>query len=152
MGFVEMLHEQLKAAMKSGDTGRRDTFRLLQSALKNAAIELRKPATELSDEEALGVVRRLVKQRKDSIEQYQAGGREDLVAVEAAELEILTTFLPAEMPEAEVKKIVAEAINESGATSRKDIGRVMGVAMKKIAGRASGDMVKNAVMDLLPEA
>lgn len=137
--------------MKSGDTERRDVIRLLQSALKNAAIEWRKPAADLSDEEVQGVVRRLVKQRKDSIEQYRAGGREDLVENETKEMIILSEFLPAEMPEAELRQLVAEALAETGITSRKDMGKAMGAAMKKVAGRASGDAVKAVVMELLPE-
>ncbi len=152
MGLVATLNEGLKAAMKSGDTERRDVIRLLQSALKNAAIEWRKPAADLSDDEVQGVVRRLVKQRKDSIEQYRAGGREDLVENETKEMIILSEFLPAEMPEAELKQLVAEALAEAGITSRKDMGKAMGAAMKKIAGRATGDAVKAAVMELLPES
>lgn len=152
MGLVVTLNEELKAAMKSGDTERRDVIRLLQSALKNAAIEWRKPASDLSDEEVQGVVRRLVKQRKDSIEQYRAGGREDLVANETKEMVILSEFLPAEIPEAELKQLVSEALVEAGITSRKDMGKAMGAAMKKIAGRASGDLVKAAVTELLPES
>jgi len=151
MGLVATLNEELKASMKSGDTERRDVIRLLQSALKNAAIEWRKPAADLSDEEVQGVVRRLVKQRKDSIEQYRAGGREDLVENETKEMIILSEFLPAEMPEAELRQLVAEALAETGITSRKDMGKAMGAAMKKVAGRASGDAVKAVVMELLPE-
>ena len=141
-----------EGSYESGDTERRDVIRLLQSALKNAAIEWRKPAADLSDDEVQSVVRRLVKQRKDSIEQYRAGGREDLAENEMKEMVILSEFLPAEMPEAELKQLVAEALAEAGIVSRKDMGKAMGAAMKKIAGRASGDLVKAAVMDLLPES
>lgn len=151
MGLVDTLTEELKSAMKNGETDRRDVIRLLQSALKNVAIEWRKPAAELSDDEVQGVVRRLVKQRKDSIEQYRAGGREDLAANEEKEVNILADFLPAEMPEAELRQLVTEAITESGVTTRKEMGKVMGVAMKKVAGRASGDAVRAMVMQVLPE-
>lgn len=151
MGLVATLNEGLKTAMKSGDAERRDVIRLLQSALKNAAIEWRKPTADLSDEEVQGVVRRLVKQRKDSIEQYRAGGREDLVENETKEMIILSEFLPAEMPEAELRQLVAESLAETGIVSRKDMGKAMGAAMKKVAGRASGDVVKAVVMELFPE-
>lgn len=151
MGLVATLNEGLKTAMKSGDAERRDVIRLLQSALKNAAIEWRKPAADLSDEEVQGVVRRLVKQRKDSIEQYRAGGREDLVENETKEMVILSEFLPAEMPEVELRQLVAESLAETGIVSRKDMGKAMGAAMKKVAGRASGDAVKAVVMELLSE-
>lgn len=152
MGLIAILGDQLKASMKTGNTERRDTIRLLQSALKNTAIDLRKPATELSDEEVQSVIRRLVKQRKDSAEQYRAGNREDLALNEEKENAILSEFLPAEMPDQELRALVSEALSEFGAISRKDMGKAMGAAMKKVSGRASGDAVKNIVMELLPEA
>ncbi len=149
MSLFQTIGDQLKEAMKSGDTARRDTLRLLQSAVKNAAIDKRKPAAEFSDEEIVEVIRRMVKQRKDSIEQYRAGGREDLAAQEQAELELLSGYLPASMPEAELRAIVEETIKETGATSKGDMGKVMGAAMKKVTGRATGDEVRAVVESLL---
>lgn len=138
--------------MKNGDTERRDTIRLLQSALKNAAIDLRKPMDDMSDEDVRAVIRKLVKQRKDSILQYRAGSREDLAEREEKELSILSEFLPVEMGEEEVRNVVSGVLAECGAVSRKDLGKVMGHAMKTIAGRASGDTVRRIAMELLPES
>lgn len=149
MSLYATIGEQLKDAMKSGDTAKRDTLRLLQSAAKNFAIDKRKAAPELSDEEVVEVIRRMVKQRKDSIEQYRAGGREDLAAQEMAELELLSVYLPASMPEAELRVLVEEAIRETSATSKGEMGKVMGIAMKKVAGRATGDEVRAVVESLL---
>lgn len=152
MGLIAIFQDELKAAMKNGDTERRDTIRLLQSALKNTAIDLRKPLADMSDEDVQAVIRKLVKQRKDSILQYRAGSREDLAEREERELRILSEFLPVEMEEEEVRVIVSGALAECGAVSRKDLGKAMGCAMKTIAGRASGDTVRRIVMELLPES
>lgn len=151
MGLVLMLTEQLKAAMKQGETKRRDVIRFLQSALKNAALDARVPVTELSDDAVHAVIRRLVKQRKDGIAQYEAGGRKDLVENETEEMAILMEFLPAEMPEGEVRELVSAALLECRAVSRKDLGKAMGAAMRKVDGRASGDTVKRLVEEALPE-
>lgn len=134
--------EELKVAMKSGDILKRDTIRFVQSAVKNEAIELRKSATELSDEEVLLVIKKISKQRKDSIAQYQAANRMDLVEKEQAELALIEVYLPAQLPEAEVERIVREAITETGATDRGALGKVMGVAMKKAAGQADGNVIR----------
>ncbi len=149
MGLIILLQNQLKEAMKSGDTERRDTIRFLQSALKNTAIEVRKSTVDLSDDEALVVVRRLAKQRKESIVQYRNGGREDLAQCEERELKILNEFLPAEMPEEEVRKLVAEVIAECGATSLKEQGKVIGMTMKKGAGCISGEVLQRIVKTYL---
>ena len=97
MGLIAVFQDELKTAMKNGDTERRDTIRFLQSALKNTAIDLRKPVTDMSDDDVRSVIRKLVKQRKESIVQYRAGSREDLAKQEEKELGILSEFLPAEM-------------------------------------------------------
>lgn len=141
--------EELKVAMKSGDTVRRDTIRFVQSAVKNEAIELRKPAAELSDEEVLSVIKKISKQRKDSIAQYQAANRMDLVEKEQAELALIEVYLPAQLPEAEVERIVREAIAETEATDKSALGKVMGVAMKKVAGQADGNVIRNIAERLL---
>lgn len=151
MALVIRITEDLKGALKSGDVFRRDVLRFLSSALKNEAIDLRKPVTDLSDDEAQAVIRRSVKQRKDSVASYRAGGREDLAVKEEAELHLLEGYLPAELPAEEIDRIVAEAIATLGPVTKKDLGRVMGVAMKQIAGRAGGDAVKAAVLAALPE-
>ncbi len=141
--------EELKAAMKSGDVLKRDTIRFVQSAVKNEAIEMRKPASELSDEEVLAVVKKLSKQRKDSIAQYQAANRMDLVEKEQAELALIEVYLPAQLPEAEVERIVREAIAETGATDKSALGKVMGVAMKKATGQVDGNVIRTIAERLL---
>jgi len=149
MGLHERIRGEMKQAMKAGDAQKRDTLRFLESALKNEAIEKRKPVTELTDDEVIAVVKRMAKQRMDSIESYRAGGREDLAAKEEAELLFLKGYLPAEMPIEEVRQLVTEAVSESGATSKADFGKVMGLAMKKVAGRADGMIVKKFLEEIL---
>jgi uncharacterized protein YqeY len=151
MALILAVAEDLKAALKSGDTFQRDALRFLSSALKNEAIDLRKPLTDLTDEETEAVIRRSVKQRRDSITSYRTGGREDLAVKEEAELHLLEKYLPAELSAEEVEKIVAAVIAEAGPFTGKDMGKVMGLVMKKIANRASGDAVKTVVARLLPE-
>lgn len=149
MSLYQTLSDDLKQAMKAGDAFRRDTLRLLQSAVKNIAIDKRVAPADMSDEEVMDVIKKLVKQRKDSIEQYTAGGRADLAAKENEELTLLATYLPAAMPEEELQSIVKEALAEAGISSKEQIGQAMGVVMKKIAGRAPGDDVKRVVASLL---
>jgi uncharacterized protein YqeY len=149
MNLHERIRGELKDAMKAGDAEKRDTLRFLESAVKNEAIEKRKPVTELSDEEVVAVVKRMAKQRMDSIESYRAGGRKDLVAKEEAELLFLKGYLPAEMPVEEVIGLVREAVTESGAVSKADFGKAMGLAMKKVAGRADGSVVKKCLEEVL---
>lgn len=149
MSLYETIGTHLVEAMKSGDTLRRDTLRLLQSAIKNVAIEKRKAAAEFSDSEVEDVVRRLVKQRKDSVEQFRRGAREDLALKEEAELSLLSVYLPRAMAEDELRALVASALEESRITTKSQIGQAMGVAMKKVAGRAMGDDVRRIVESLL---
>jgi len=149
MALYETIGTHLKEAMKSGDVLRRDTLRLLQSALKNVGIEKRKAVDQFSDNEVEDVVRRLVKQRKDSIEQYRAGKREDLALKEEAELNLLSVYLPQAMPEEELKTLVSEVLATAGITTKAQMGQAMGVVMKQVAGRASGDDVRRVVESLL---
>lgn len=149
MSLYQTLSEDLKQAMKAGDVFKRDTLRLLQSAVKNVAIEKRQAPAELPDAEVEAVIKKLVKQRKDSVEQYEAGNRPDLAAQEKEELDFLATYLPAAMPESELQNLVSEALAEAGIATKDQMGQAMGVVMKKVAGRASGDDVKRVVMSLL---
>lgn len=146
--LIETIGSDMKGAMRSGDTLRRDVLRFLVSALKNEALEKRKPLQELSDDEAIAVVRRSVKQRKDSIEQYQSGGREELAEKEQKEKEILEAYLPALPDESVIRAAVEQALRETGATSPRDLGKVMGVAMKLASG-APGDEVRRIVLEQL---
>lgn len=149
MALYETIHGDLKTAMKQGDAARRDTIRLLESALKNEAIEKRKPVTELQDEEVVAVLRRLAKQRRESAESYRAGNREDLAVKEDAELVLISEYLPAAMSEAEIRVLIAEAKTETGASSKADFGKLMGATAKKVAGRADGNTVKTLVEEAL---
>jgi hypothetical protein len=145
MSLYETVAAHLIESMKSGDTLRRDTLRLLQSAIKNVAIEKRKLPAEFSDSEVEDVLRRLVKQRKDSIQQFRAGKREDLALKEEAELNLLSAYLPQSMPEEELRVLVTETLSEAGLTSKSQMGQAMGLVMKEVAGRATGDDVRKVV-------
>lgn len=149
MTLFAQIGEDLKTAMKAGDVFRRDTLRLLQSAVKNVAIEKRQAPADMTDADVEDVIKRLVKQRKDSIAQYQAGNREDLAAKEKEELDLLATYLPEAMPEAELQALVKSALDEAGITTKDKMGQAMGAVMKKVAGRASGDDVRRVVELLL---
>ena len=134
--------EELKGAMRAGETEKRDTLRLLQSALKNHAIDARTPVEELASAEVEGVIKKLVKQRKDSIAQFQAGGRADLAEQEEKEMAILAAYLPAEMSDEDLMKIIKSAISEGGFSSKADLGKATGAVMKLVGGAASGDRVR----------
>jgi len=149
MTLYETIHSALKEAMKAGDAMKRDTIRLLESALKNEAIEKRKPVTELQDDEVVAILRRLSKQRRESAESYRAGDREDLAVKEDAELALISEYLPAAMSESDIRALVAEAKVETGASSKADFGKLMGATAKKVAGRADGNIVKALVEEAL---
>lgn len=149
MALYETLGNDLKEAMKAGETFKRDTLRLVQSALKNTALEKRKDVSDLSDDEVIEVLKRLVKQRKDSIAQYEAGGRADLAAAEQNEIEVVQMYLPAEMDDEALAIVVQEALQKAGLSSKQDMGRAMGVAMGVVQRAASGDRVKKVVENIL---
>lgn len=142
MTLHEHLREDLKQAMRSGDSFKRDIIRFLESALKNVAIEKRKPISDLTDAEVQEVIRRSIKQRKDSVEQYESGGRPELAEKEKKEMLLLQTYLPQAMDEVSVRNLVRQAVIETGAAGMGDFGRAMGAAMKLVAGQAEGDIVK----------
>lgn len=144
--LLEHIQNGMKTAMKSGDTETTQLFRMMIAACKNKKIEL---GHELTDEEVIQVLRKQAKQRKDSMEQYAAGKRDDLVAKEAAELALIETLLPAQMSEEDVEKIVKDAIDESGFATMADRGKLMGVVMGKLKGQADGAIVNQVVSKLL---
>lgn len=135
--------------MKAGDAVKRDTLRMLDSMIKNVEIEKMKRETGLSDEETQEVIARAVKQRKDAIAQYEAGGRPELAEKENAEIAILMGYMPEQMSEDKVREIVKEVIASSGATSKADIGKVMGAAMGRLKGQTDGNVVKKIVEEEL---
>ncbi len=132
MRMVEQVEKDLVAAMKAQEALKLSVLRMMKAALKNKQIELGKP---LEDSEALAVLRTLVKQRHESVEQFRKGGREDLATKEEAEIKIVEKYLPAAVPDAEVDAAVAAAITETGAAGAKDMGKVMKGVMAKLAGR-----------------
>ncbi len=146
MTLKEQLTQDMKTAMKAKEQVRLGTIRLLRAAVKNREIEL---GQELDDDEVLKVILTAVKQRKDSIEQFQKGGRDDLAQKEQAELEILKFYLPQQLSEEEIRALVKEAIEEVGATSMKDMGKVMKYVMPKAQGRADGKVVNRIVKEQL---
>jgi len=149
MTFKQKIIADLKEAMKAGDTVKRDTLRMLDSAIKNVEIEKKKREEGLTDEEILEVVSRSVKQRKDSIEQFVSGGRPELAEKERVEIAILMQYMPEQMSEEKVREVVKEIITQTGATSKADIGKVMGQAMGKLKGQADGNLVKKIAEEML---
>lgn len=142
MGLRDQINEDLKAAMRSGDAARRDTIRLLTAALKQREVDERKT---LADTDVLGVIEKMIKQRRDSIAQFEQGGREDLAAKERQELALLQAYMPQAMGEDEVAAAVAAAVAESGAAGPADMGKVMALLKPKLAGRADMGKVSAAV-------
>jgi uncharacterized protein YqeY len=142
----EKLSSDLKEAMKAGDAAKRDLLRMLTSAVKNKEIEKR---VELTDEQVLEVLASEAKKRKESITQFVAGNRQDLADKEQAELAIISTYLPAQLGEEEVQKIVQETVAELGIKDPKEMGKVMSAVMAKLKGKADGALVSKLVKDAL---
>ena len=138
MALQKRIDEDLIAAMRAKDSARLGVLRMLKAALKNAAIDKAGAEGELEDSEAMAVVRKQVKQRQDSIESFEKGGRSELAEKERAEIAVLNSYLPQAMSGEELKRIVAETIAETGATSRAQMGVVMKALQQKVAGRADG--------------
>lgn len=147
MSLTEDITRDMKEAMKAGDKLRLTTVRMLLSAVKNKAIELR--SETLEDDDVRGVVRTLVRQRQDSVEQYTKGGRAELAEKEAKEIEILKAYLPPELSTEELRGIVEKAVEETGATGMKDMGKVMKAVMADVQGRADGKAVSQMVKEVL---
>ena len=150
MSLKERIDQDLKEAMKSGDKNRLNTIRSIRAALLEKEVSIRVGGkAELSDEQELEVVMNLAKKRKDSIQQYQDADRKDLAEIEQAELAVITTYLPAQLPDEEIEAAVRDIITQVGATSMKDMGKVMGAAMKKLKGKADGGKVQEMVKSAL---
>lgn len=142
----QQITEDMKTAMREKNALALGTIRMLKSAIKNAAIEKGGADAELTDPEVVAVVRREVKKRQDSIEQYRSAGRAELAAQEEAEIAVLQAYLPAPLSEEEVAAIIDGAIAEVGATSRKQMGAVMKRVQELTEGRADGKTLSQAVM------
>ncbi|MEP7337746.1 MAG: GatB/YqeY domain-containing protein [Acidobacteriota bacterium] len=139
MSFIQRINQDITAAMKSKEAEKLSTLRMVKTALMNFEIEKKgktnNSETTIDDAEAIKVLQSLVKQRRDSVEQYNQGGRPELAEKEAAEIKFIETYLPAALDEAAVAKIVEETVAETGASSMKDLGSVMKAVMAKLAGQ-----------------
>ena len=133
MSLKEQISEDMKTAMRAKDSGRLATIRPINAAIKQKEVDER---IELNDDQVLSVIEKMIKQRKDSISQFEAGGRQDLADIEKAELVVLNAYMPAQMSEAEVQAEVTAAVAAVGAAGPQDMGKVMGVLKPKLAGRA----------------
>jgi len=149
MTVIERVDSDLKEAMRAKDTTKRGVLRMLKSALKYAAIAKSGAETELSDADAVQVIRKQAKQRQDSIESFEKGGRADLADKEKEELSILNGYLPQGMSAGEVAGIVRETIVEVGATSKAQMGAVMKALQVKVAGRVDGKTLSAEVQKQL---
>lgn len=144
--FAENVMDDLKIAMKAKDSVALTTLRALKTALTNAAIESGNKDNVIEQADALAIVRKQIKQRNDSIEQFENAGRSELAEKEKAEIVVLEKYLPAAMSSEEVSAIVATAVAETGASSRADMGKVMGIVQSKTAGRVDGKTLSKEVM------
>jgi len=133
MSLKERITEDMKAAMRSGDKERLGAIRMITAAIKQREVDKR---ITLDDAQVTSVLEKMIKQRKESLVQFQSGGRQDLADKESAEIALLQTYLPAQLSEAELDALIQEAITASGAASVKDMGKVIGIIKTKAAGRA----------------
>ncbi|MCU1244368.1 MAG: hypothetical protein JWN02_278 [Acidobacteria bacterium] len=145
--LTQQVRADMVESMKARTAERTSTLRMLQSALKNEQINV---GHELSDEEAMSVIRKAVKQRLDSIEQYTKGNRPELAAKEQAEMEILKAYLPPELSDEEIESGLREIVASTGATSKKEMGKVMKEATVRYKGRVDGKKIQEIVGRLLP--
>lgn len=149
MSLQLKIREALKTAMKEKDQTKLDTLRAALAAFTNEAIALGKsPQEELTDEQALVVIKRLMKQRKDAIDQYTAGGRADLIAAEQSQIYVLEQYVPAPMAEADIHAIAVRRRNELAITDKSKIGILIGAVMKEVGTQADGTAVKKVVESL----
>jgi len=152
MALKQVIADDMKAAMRARDQQRLDTLRMARARMQEAEVALRAEMGrdyELTDAEAIKALAAYAKQRRDSIEAYRKAAREDLAAKEEAELAIIQSYLPRQLSEDEVARIVDEAIAETGATAPKDMGAVMKAAMPKLQGAADGKVVSRIVKERL---
>lgn len=148
MTIHKQIKDSIKEAMVAKDTLKLTTLRGVQAAIMNEMVAKKINAEEMSDEDTLAIIRRLVKQRKDSIEQFTKGNRMDLVEAEKAEMEILEKYLPQMMSREDVKKVVEQKISEAGTIDKTKMGQFMGSIMKDLKGKADGMIVKEVIEEL----
>jgi len=143
MKLEERIESEFKAALKAREAVKVSTLRMVKAAVNNLAIEKKK--NTLNDDEILSVIEKQVKQHRESIEQFAKGNRQDLVDKEKKELEILLAYMPEQLPEEEVEKIVKDTIKKLGVSTKKDMGNVMKAVMAKVKGKADGKTVSRFV-------
>lgn len=146
MDIKTQLSESMKDAMRSGDTVRKNTIRMALAAIKQSEVD---KMTTLDDMAVIALLQKEIKNRKEAIEEAKRASRDDLIEANKAEIAVLDAFLPAAMPADELRQLVQAAINETGASSPADMGKVMKVAMEKVAGRAPGSEISAMVRELL---
>ncbi|MEK7642931.1 MAG: GatB/YqeY domain-containing protein [Patescibacteria group bacterium] len=149
MSLAQKLRDDLKEAIHGGDKERLSTLRLLFAAIQNKEIEERKKDVGLGDDEVLQVIQREVKKRKDAVTEFEKGGRPELAAQEAREAAILGVYLPAELPDEEIMRIVQDGIRESGATGVESFGVLMKTITPTLKGRASGERISRLAREAL---
>lgn len=142
MSLTERLNNDMKQAMKDKDKVRLSVIRMVRTAMKNLEIDAKR---ELSDEDIITIMNRELKQRRDSLQAFEAGGRQDLVEETNSEIQVLMSYLPEQLSEDEVRAIVKEVIAATGATGKSDMGKVMSALMPKVKGRADGKLVNQVV-------
>ncbi len=142
MSLKQQINDDMKAAMRAKETARLGTIRLLLAAMKQREVDER---IELTDADVIAVIEKMLKQRRDSISQYEAAGRQDLADVEKAEMTVLQAYMPQQLSEAEIAAAIAEAIAATGAAGPQDMGKVMGVVKPKLAGRADMGKVSGLI-------
>jgi len=140
------LQSEMKSAMKSGDKKRRDTIRLIMAALKQREVDER---IDLDDQQIIAILDKMLKQRRESITQYQAGGRDDLAVIEEDEIVVIQEFLPAALSDQEIEQMVSDAMSESGASTVRDMGKVMAILKPKMQGRADMSQVSGQIKSRL---
>ncbi|MEK7847025.1 MAG: GatB/YqeY domain-containing protein [Nitrospinota bacterium] len=146
MSLKERLMEDMKDAMKKGEQIKLSAIRMVRAGIKNKEIEL---IRELKDEDVIDVIKTAIKQRKDSFAQFLSGKRIDLAEREKKEIEILSVYLPEQMGEEDIRKRVREVILETGASTSRDMGRVMKLIMPELKGRADGQLINKVVQEML---
>jgi len=146
MALREKIEADTREAMKSGAKDKVSTLRMLSAALKNKQIDKRRPLTE---EEVVETVRSLIKQRRDSVEQFAKGGRQDLVDKETSEIKVLEAYLPAQLSREELETMVRDAVVQTGSQGAKDMGKVMKALIPMVGGRADGKLVSELVKQAL---
>ena len=146
MSLKKQIEQKLNEALKAKDKNIYPTLRLVVSAIKDAEIASRtKDQKEMSDSDLTAILKKMIKQRNESCEVYKKAGRNELLENETKEIEVISAFLPKQLSEEETKKICEEAIKSSGASSMKDMGKVMGMATKEMAGKANGKTISDVV-------